>query len=231
MVFDYRLSHIDTIGDSVLIAIGDIHGCDEALSILLHEFTSRSNSCIFLGDYLDRGPSSINVIDQLIKAKAARPDWIFLTGNHEQMLVDSLRSNIAPIGDNTAYDQYGAIGGVPPDHKAFLDSLLPWWESERFLFVHGGIEKYPHLPIGEHEVEELVWTYLISNEWAGKTIVRGHLIVDQPKQHDNYIDLDTGCCCAPEGWLTAGILDDSSGKLVGYFQVSTSGNKERFIQL
>lgn len=182
----------------------------------------------FLGDYLDRGPSSVSVIDQLLRAKRARPDWKFLMGNHEEMFLADLHQNRQIFDADSACEQYAAVGGVPSAHRPFLEGLLPWWESENFLFVHGGIAKDVHLPVAEHDLDELLWTYNISSKWRGKTIVRGHQVVSQPRQHRNHIDLDTGCCFG--GNLTAGILDDESGKMLGYIQATMEGEVLRFFR-
>jgi hypothetical protein len=52
-------------------------------------------------------------------------------------------------------------------------------------------------------------------------IVRGHVVVNEPRQHVNHIDLDTGCYQG--GWLTAGILDDTTGCLVAVMQTRQDG--------
>jgi serine/threonine protein phosphatase 1 len=208
-----------------VIAVGDVHGCDQALAALLEVLLPLKQRVVFLGDYVDRGPDSIRVVELLIAAKAARPDWVFLLGNHEIMLRENLELRIPPIGENTAYDQYAAIGGVPTEHQAFFDSLRLYYESERFTFVHAGPdpETDPHIPIGERAAEELCWSYRVHPEWRGKTIVRGHVVVREPKQHANHVDLDTGCYQG--GWLTAGVLDDKAGALVGAVQISFDGRR------
>ena len=211
-----------------IIAVGDIHGCDRALAALLSELMQLSWPCVFLGDYLDRGPSSINVINQLVRAYEARPDWRFLIGNHEEIFLSDLEANVQFFGADSAGEQYARHGGIPTTHRFFLERLLPWAESESFLFVHGGIAKYIHLPIEQHGPDELLWTYNVSRNWKGKTIVRGHQVVTQPRQHHNQIDLDTGCCFGRS--LTAGILDDESGKMVGYIQATMEGEIHRFFR-
>lgn len=205
-----------------IIAVGDIHGCDFALLRLMSVLKQLPCRCVFLGDYLDRGPSSPEVIEQLIQAQMARPDWIFLLGNHEDMFLSDIEKNISFFRKDTAGEQYREMDGVPNEHLKFLHELLPWWESNRFLFVHGGIDRDPHLPVEQHELDELLWAYNVSKEWRGKTIVRGHRVVKRPRQHHNQIDLDTGCCF--DGALTAGILDDESGRLIGFIQTDNEGD-------
>lgn len=212
-----------------LMAIGDIHGCDEALAALLAELRQLPYPCVFLGDYLDRGPSSVNVIARLIDAQTQRPDWKFLMGNHEEMFLTDLEKNFGGFDAGSAGEQYEASGGVPAAHRDFLEKLLPWFQSDRFLFVHGGIAKDVHLPVEQHELDELLWTYNVSLQWRGKTIVRGHQVVRNPRQHHRQIDLDTGCCFGRR--LTAGILDDESGLMVGYVQATFDGEILNFSNL
>lgn len=212
-----------------LVAIGDVHGCDEALEALLSELRQLPYPCVFLGDYLDRGPSSVNVITQLIEAQTKRADWKFLMGNHEEMFLTDLDRRTRMFAADSAGEQYAAIGGISADHRRFLEGLLPWWQSDKFLFVHGGIKKDVHLPVEQHDLDELLWTYDVSTDWAGKTIVRGHQVVRKPRQHHNQVDLDTGCCFRRR--LTAGILDDVSGLMVGYIQATYEGEILNFSNL
>lgn len=210
----------------MIVAIGDVHGCHHALQRLIQELEGLAYPCVFLGDYLDRGPSSIRVIDLLISAKKHNPDWKFLMGNHEQMFIEDLESGTQAFDDDCALTEYSAYGGIPDTHERFIRELLPWHESKKFLFLHGGIASNVELPVEKHELDELLWTYKISPLWQGKTIVRGHQIVNKPRQHNRQIDLDTGCFMGR--FLTAGILDDDTGQLIGYLQSSFDGKKIGF---
>jgi serine/threonine protein phosphatase 1 len=218
----------DIPADSI-VAVGDIHGCDKALAALLKIFLPLPNRVVFLGDYVDKGPDSVRVVDLLIAAKAQRPEWVFLVGNHELMFRENLELGIPSIGENTAYEQYESIGGMPPDHRAFFGSLQLCYESESFSFVHAGPDPDidPSIPLGRRTAEELCWSYRVHPDWSGKAIVRGHVVVKDPRQHAKLIELDTGCYQG--GWLTAGILDDKNGQLVGAVQASTDGLKLRTI--
>jgi serine/threonine protein phosphatase 1 len=120
-----------------------------------------------------------------------------------------------------AHDEYRQAGGLPETHRAFLESLTPYFETDRFVFVHGGIRENCDLPIASHPIEELIWSYEISPDWRGKTLVHGHKIVEQPLVAGNHIGLDTGCYKKRQ--LTTGILDDSTGTLRGYLQAPHDG--------
>ena len=74
-----------------LLAIGDIHGYLDKLRRLLDLVQPTANDkVIFLGDYVDRGPDSRGVLDELIRFGERFPQTIFLRGNHEQMFMDAL---------------------------------------------------------------------------------------------------------------------------------------------
>ena len=74
-----------------LLAIGDVHGQLDRLKTLLGSLClQHDDQLVMLGDYIDRGPDSSGVIDTLIQLKMDYPHTIFLRGNHEQMLLDTL---------------------------------------------------------------------------------------------------------------------------------------------
>ena len=71
-----------------IIAFGDIHGCFKAATSAVQLANKEKALAVFLGDYVDRGPDSIKTLEVLIEAKKQNPEWIFLRGNHDQMLLD-----------------------------------------------------------------------------------------------------------------------------------------------
>ena len=74
-----------------LLAIGDIHGYRDKLCRLLNKVQPGSDDqVVFLGDYIDRGPQSRQVIEELLSFRRSYPETVFLRGNHEQMLLDAL---------------------------------------------------------------------------------------------------------------------------------------------
>ena len=81
-----------------VIVFGDIHGCYKAANTAITLAEGLNVSAIFLGDYVDRGSSSMKVLEILINAKEKHPDWIFLRGNHDQMLLDLINGNKHPDG-------------------------------------------------------------------------------------------------------------------------------------
>ena len=71
-----------------IFAIGDIHGCYDQLLALMKKIPIdfKRDTLVFMGDYIDRGAKSVEVIDFLVKLKKRVPGIIFLKGNHEDML-------------------------------------------------------------------------------------------------------------------------------------------------
>src|SRR5262252_5822775 len=73
-----------------IIAIGDVHGCSAALAALIRAIDPTPlDTLVFLGDYIDRGPDSRGVLEQVI-ALAERCVVVPLLGNHEEMLLAAL---------------------------------------------------------------------------------------------------------------------------------------------
>ncbi|HEX9777882.1 MAG TPA: metallophosphoesterase family protein [Geopsychrobacteraceae bacterium] len=110
-----------------LLAIGDIHGQLERLNRLLARVRPRpDDQVVLLGDYIDRGPDAKGVIDALLKLRGAAPRTVFLRGNHEQMLLDSLFE----LGIMSDWKPLRAYAGSP-------DLSL---STDRFLFeMNGGL--------------------------------------------------------------------------------------------
>src|SRR6266550_3145025 len=87
------------------LAIGDIHGCNAALSALLEQVQpDPADQIIFLGDYIDRGPASRAVIDTLLELRKSC-STVFLRGNHEVMILDAR-------DDSTKANLWQSYGGL-----------------------------------------------------------------------------------------------------------------------
>ncbi len=184
-----------------LLAFGDIHGCRTALQALLAQVVPReTDQLVFLGDYIDRGPDSAGVIDELLVLQARFPHSVFLRGNHEQMLIDVLAGE-NPItflfnGGDKTIASYEARGGWPPprEHRRFLDSLPALYRAEGFVFVHAGLR--PGTPLADQRPDDLLWIrqeFLESSGDWGETVVFGHTHREDPLLEEHRIGLDTGC--------------------------------------
>lgn len=189
--------------------IGDIHGCVEEVDRLIDALApAASDTLVFLGDYVDRGPASKAVIDRMIRLRTEGPQCVFLKGNHEDML-------LAFIGQRGLYGEaflfnggeatlrsYGLDGRpvaavaaqFPAAHLDFLLSLALRYERGSFLCVHAGVA--PTRPLDQQREEDLLWirdAFIANPHPFPVTVVFGHtpqreVLVDLPHK----IGLDTG---------------------------------------
>ena len=135
-----------------IFAVGDIHGCYDRLLALLDRIPldwSR-DQLVFMGDYIDRGPQSFEVVEHLIGLQELHPDIVFLKGNHEQMLADYLSGKDRMLylynGGQQTLESYlrrrrVRAYPIPPGHRRFFDSLRLFHETDAFIFVHAGLRQ------------------------------------------------------------------------------------------
>lgn len=215
-----------------LYAVGDIHGCAAELDVLLRALPVDPDDTIaFVGDYIDRGHESRAVIDRLIALRdSGAVRTVFLRGNHEDMCLSYLGrgghwgESWHLNGGVATLRSYGADGrasgpealrAFPKEHLEFLESLLPYWITDRWLLVHAGIR--PDRPLAEQDEEDLYWIreeFIANPHPLPQTIVFGHtpsrnVLVQLPYK----IGIDTGCVYG--GRLTAVELESRSVYQVG----------------
>jgi serine/threonine protein phosphatase 1 len=201
----------------VIFAIGDIHGCANELRQLLNQLPQDPDTTfVFLGDYVDRGPDSSEVIDTILEL-SKRCKVVPLMGNHEEMFLGFLRdpeSHAAAMfilngGSATlaSYSKGGHEYHVPDEHIAFLKSLQVMHVTDQNIFVHAGL---PQIPLQDIDPEDslhyatMLWTrgrFLKTKYDWGKVVVHGHTPVRRVTQWPNRINIDTGCVY--DGRLTA----------------------------
>ena len=202
------------------IALGDIHGCVNALDCLLEAIEPRPNDeIIILGDFVDQGKESCLVIDRLIELQE-RCRLVCLLGNHEEMLLaardnEEARKYWEVCGGLATLNSYfyrASLEQIPADHFGFIESCRDYYETDSHLFVHASYD--PDLPLADTEPHTLRWDLLdpavIRPHLSGKTAVVGH--TEQTK--GEVLDLGFVCCidtaCWQYGWLTG--LDVTSGQ-------------------
>jgi len=188
-----------------IFAIGDIHGSFDRLQELMQkipiDFTE--DRLVFIGDYIDRGPGSVEVVDYLMGLKKRYPDIIYLKGNHEDMLEKYLdgtdRFTYLLNGGQKTLDCYlnktnrSNSFPIPPDHMEFFKSLRLYYETEDYIFVHAGLR--PKVPLESQEAEDLLWIrdkFIYSKFNFGKPVVFGHTPLEKPLVEPNKIGIDTG---------------------------------------
>jgi serine/threonine protein phosphatase 1 len=188
-----------------IFAIGDIHGCYDRLKALVEKIPidfSR-DTLLFIGDYIDRGPHSAEVVDYLIQLKKRVKEVIFLKGNHEDMLDKFLngddRFTYLLNGGQQTLDSYlkktvqPESFPIPPDHVEFFKSLRLYYETEEFIFVHAGLR--PRTPLETQSTEDLLWirdNFISTKYDFGKRVIFGHTPLKKPLVEPNKIGIDTG---------------------------------------
>ncbi|WAT19158.1 metallophosphoesterase family protein [Aurantiacibacter sp. MUD11] len=237
-------------------AVGDIHGRSD-LFISLIEAIEQDNrdagpadtTVILLGDLVDRGPDSINVI-------ALAREWMkfrkvrVLIGNHEEMFLRSFdnldmlrhflrhggRETVLSYGlDKKAYTrasidevQEMMAAAVPQEDLDFIAGFEDMIRIGDYLFVHAGIE--PGVPLEQQNVGKLRWIrepFLSHQEPHEFVVVHGHTIAEEPVDQGNRIGIDTGAYM--HGRLTALVLEGQSRRFLsaiddGEGSISISGS-------
>ncbi len=217
----------DPLQMSRTYAIADLHGRVDLLRMALESITSHAaceeHKIITLGDYVDRGPESRQVIQQLMEAQAAGKPLICLKGNHEEMMHRTLTTLSAP-------DWWARYGGeatlksyhhdVPSSHLDWIKHL-PAMHVDRYrIFVHAGID--PTKAIDEQTEEFMLWHRYPENAdtgYGGRHVVHGHTPNSRgPEKYRNRTNLDT--LAWRTGRLMVAVFDDERpGAAVEYLEV------------
>jgi serine/threonine protein phosphatase 1 len=232
-----RVGEARVAGGLRLYAIGDVHGCNDALGAVHGAIATdlvwrpvADHRIIHVGDYTDRGPDSAGVVERLVELTAREPRVLCLRGNHDQKLLDFLANpaEAAPaffsFGGKTTLKSY-QVGGrgqnydglgrqlaqkMPAAHRAFLAGLPYSVRFGDYFFCHAGIR--PGVALEAQTADDLMW---IRDEFLGDTrdygvvVVHGHTVTEtrQPEIKPNRIDIDTGAVFG--GPLTCLVLEGS----------------------
>lgn len=211
------------------IAIGDVHGCLDALKTL-EEFAGfrESDTIIALGDYIDRGTDSKGVIDWMIAARE-KYNLITLLGNHEEMMAESRSCAEAYYfwtmngGDQTLNSFESSIGAIHDKYWEFIESCKLFHETDDYIFVHAGLD--PLLAPEEQESDVMCWLRFrdLKPHISNKTIICGHTPQrgNMPGILPHAICIDT-YAFNYKGYLTC--LDVDSGE---YWQANNKGDVRR----
>jgi Calcineurin-like phosphoesterase len=227
---------------SLVYAVGDIHGRLDLLE-RLHELIAADalkrqadrTVVVYVGDYVDRGPDSCNVVELLIRQplRALLPalESVHLIGNHEAFLLKFLddpqsASTWFMNGGDATLRSYGVdpwqvvqsdhfaedlclafLEQLPKSHLDFYRNLRIAHEEGDYLFVHAGVR--PGVALHEQKPEDLIWIrddFLDSSEDFGRVVVHGHTPQRNPQTRTNRIGIDTGAVYG--GKLTALVLEE-----------------------
>lgn len=224
--------------------IGDVHGMIEQLRLLWSKIEAAEpdpskRRVIFLGDLVDRGDNSAEVL-RFVKEKVEMDLAELVMGNHEEMMLEGLRSWLQEMkrGEFTApysFDYhwlqnggYSTLSHLQQAKDAYnlVDFVVKrsrvYLEDERRYYFHAGMS--PNRTVNEHDAHELRWireVFLESRKPFPKYVVHGHTPVKfDPKNPDrekfealileNRTNLDTACFFS--GVLSCGVFDDSQDK-------------------
>lgn len=174
--------------------IGDVHGYSHPLSNLLRQLTEKAapgDTLVFVGDYVDRGPDSLGVIDKVLEC--VNGGWngpvVPLKGNHEELMIDAMSKRprygmdswLQLGGYETICSYTGGevkkkwVQGVPRTHVEFLTGLRSWYEDEHAYYVHAGLS--PGFYPDELDDDVLLWAreeFIKSDYVWDKVVVFGH---------------------------------------------------------
>jgi len=204
-------------------AIGDIHGRLDLLDDLLEriEADDRGRSkakvtIVFLGDLIDRGPQSAQVVERLRRYRPEFANTVFLMGNHEEVLLRIIGGETEIVADWLKFGgaecvrsygidpvdlQYSNASDVPrmlrqaipKEHLKFLASFVDTASFENYLFVHAGIR--PGVSLSHQLPQDLRWIrqpFLGDDSDHGRVVVHGHTITETVEVRPNRIGVDTG---------------------------------------
>jgi len=190
-----------------IFAVGDIHGCYDKLAAMMKILPwhkEEGDLLLFIGDYIDRGPKSREVVDFLVRLRQQGGEFVFLKGNHEKMLLDYYIQQkdqmlyVANGGAETIASYVeGGIGRkafvLPEEHLEFFLSLALYHETEDYIFVHAGLKD--GVPLNEQSEEELLWIreeFIYSAYDWNKRVIFGHTALEIPFVTPGKIGIDTG---------------------------------------
>jgi serine/threonine protein phosphatase 1 len=209
-----------------IYAIGDVHGRADLLANLFARIDAdlqlrpvQHSIQVLLGDYIDRGPDSRQVLDLIIGRRKGH-SVIALKGNHEQCALNVLSDPSSllqwkSVGGLNTVLSYGIAATWSDDFQsvavAFANNLP---DSHRdFFFVHAGAR--PGIRLEEQSEHDLLWIredFLLHEEDFGKIIVHGHTPNLEPEIRRNRINIDTGAYAT--GRLTCLVLEGDEMRLL-----------------
>lgn len=203
--------------------VGDVHGRLDLLEDLLAKIHAElqrrpapKTLLVFVGDLIDRGPQSAQVIERLRNYKRPGIRPIFILGNHEEVLLRILKGEAQLItkwrwfGGSECLQSYGvdpdALGrlsnedalavvqsAIPTAHVEFLESFVDSCRFGDFLFVHAGIR--PGIDLDQQLQSDLRWIrepFLLDDTDHGFIVVHGHTISNRVEERSNRVGIDTG---------------------------------------
>ena len=229
-----------------IFAIGDIHGCIKQLVSLQNkifncpEYKKDEDLFLYLGDYIDRGPNSKNVINNILELQKEGTKSFFIMGNHEQIMIDFLFNKInnlrywLELGADKTFRSYDIevdefikdgfededidklrnffLNKINTQHMQFFKNLKLFYDLGKYFFVHAGVN--PDKPLSEQNKKDFLWSrsekFFDENFKFEKIIVHGHTPEKEVVSLPYRINIDTGCFFS--GILSSVRLNDQNNK-------------------
>ena len=197
------------------IAITDIHGEYEKLDALLSKIETRPDDIfVFMGDYIDRGANSKEVVDRIIE-QSNYNKCIYLIGSHEYAMLHSKGDEYYKwlydnYGGPATTKSYGGFDNIMRIHGDFYNSLKFYYLTEKYLFVHAGIN--PDYDLKDQNEIDLVYIrgkFIYSKHNLPQKIIFGHTEFDKPYIDEGKIGIDLGCGKYKNAKLCGLILDEN----------------------
>lgn len=234
-----------------IYCIGDIHGRADLLQQLQKKILADAapykdkKTIVYLGDYIDRGDQSCQVIEALISNPLPDFTAIHLLGNHEQVLlsfIDHPKQSAAwlTFGGTQTLHSYGIPPvhlpsrrevvqlakqldeKLPDSHRNFLQNLATSWQCGSYYFVHAGID--PNVALAKQDIDAQLWIreeFLNSEKDHGVIVVHGHSLTSQPELLPNRIGIDTGAFST--GVLTCLVLEGEEQRIIQTLETMDAG--------
>lgn len=192
-----------------IFAIGDIHGCFYSMKELIENKIQlkKEDKLIFLGDYIDRGPDSKDVLDYIIELQNNDYDIVTLCGNHESMIIDayyneSARSKWIQNGGYETLKSFNidSLKSIDPKYLNLFNNLTLYYELDEYLFVHAGFSDKLENPFSDNY--SMLWNsreQYFNPLLKGRTVIHGHspvsLTITQKQITNNskVVNIDGGC--------------------------------------
>ncbi len=225
-----------------IYAIGDVHGRADLLERVFARIDAHIARHpvdraiqVLVGDYIDRGPNSREVLDRLVERTRSN-ELVLLKGNHEVCLLEFLRDpsklqSWGPMGGLETLMSYGVTPSLnadaqiqqklagefqavfPKAHLILLDSLRLSFSCGEFFFVHAGVR--PGVPLTKQREKDLLWIrdeFLLHEGKFDKIIVHGHTPVRAVDMHPGRINIDTGAYAT--GQLACIIIEENEVEIL-----------------
>lgn len=197
-----------------LIGISDIHGEYEKLCAVLEKISPEKNdTIIFMGDYIDRGDKSKEVVEKIISMQHVC-NCIYLIGSHEYALLHAESDEYYNYlfwnyGGPKTVESYGSFENILKFHGDFFRNLKYFYKKDNYLFIHAGIRK--GIPLEKQNEVDMVYIrkdfYNYRHDLPYK-IIFGHTEFDKPMVQEDKICIDTGCGKYKNAPLTAIVCEN-----------------------